>query len=104
MSHRIASSEYVVTLRRQADWPRVFERIRVVAETEVVLIRTRLRELTERLDPEVFWQVHRGAIVNVHRIAKITREGIERHAIVLRGSSEKIGVSWHFLLVQADVA
>ena len=69
---------------------------RVVTDTEDVLIRTPLRELTDGLDPEIFWQVHRGAIVNVRRIAKITREGVEKHSIVLRGSSEKIGVSRHF--------
>lgn len=69
---------------------------RVVTDTEDVLIRTPLRELTDGLDREIFWQVHRGAIVNVRRIAKITREGVEKHSIVLRGSSEKIGVSRHF--------
>ena len=69
---------------------------RVVTDTEDVLIRTPLKELTDGLDPEIFWQVHRGAIVNVRRIAKITRDGVEKHSIVLRGSKEKIGVSRHF--------
>ena len=69
---------------------------RVVTDTEDVLIRTPLKELTDGLDPEMFWQVHRGAIVNVRRIAKITRDGVEKHSIVLRGSTEKIGVSRHF--------
>ena len=69
---------------------------RVVTDTEDVLIRTPLKELTDGLDPEIFWQVHRGAIVNVRRIAKITRDGVEKHSIVLRGSTEKIGVSRHF--------
>ena len=69
---------------------------RVVTDTEDVLIRTPLKELTGGLDPEIFWQVHRGAIVNVRRIAKITRDGVEKHSIVLRGSTEKIGVSRYF--------
>ena len=69
---------------------------RVVSDTEDVLIRTPLKELTDGLDPEIFWQVHRGAIVNVRRIAKITRDGVEKHSIVLRGSTEKIGESRHF--------
>ena len=69
---------------------------RVVTDTEDVLIRTPLKELTDGLDPEIFWQVHRGAVVNVRRIAKITRDGVEKHSIVLRGSTEKIGVSRHF--------
>ena len=69
---------------------------RVVTDTEDVLIRTPLKELIDGLDPEIFWQVHRGAIVNVRRIAKITRDGVEKHSIVLRGSTEKIGVSRYF--------
>ncbi|MEQ1594085.1 MAG: LytTR family DNA-binding domain-containing protein [Casimicrobium sp.] len=69
---------------------------RVVTETEDVLIRTSLRELLDGLDPEVFWQVHRGSIVNVHRIAKITREGVEKHSLVLRGCKESLRVSRHF--------
>jgi DNA-binding LytR/AlgR family response regulator len=69
---------------------------RVVTETEDVLIRTPLKDLLGGLDPDVFWQVHRGAIVNVKRITKITREGVEKHSLVLRGSKEKISVSRHF--------
>jgi len=69
---------------------------RVVTESEDVLIRTPLKELLDGLDPEIFWQVHRGAIVNVHRISKITRDGVEKHSLVLRGSDERIGVSRHF--------
>jgi len=69
---------------------------RVVTETEDVLIRTPLKELLDGLDPDVFWQVHRGAIVNVRRIQRITRDGVEKHSLVLRGTPERIGVSRHF--------
>jgi DNA-binding LytR/AlgR family response regulator len=69
---------------------------RVVTESEDVLIRTSLKELLDGLDPAVFWQVHRGAIVNVNRITKIVREGVEKHSLVLRGAQEKIAVSRHF--------
>ena len=69
---------------------------RVVTEKEDVLIRTPLKDLVTGLDPDVFWQVHRGAIVNVSRISKITRDGVEKHSVVLRGCVEKISVSRHF--------
>jgi DNA-binding LytR/AlgR family response regulator len=69
---------------------------RVVTEKEDVLIRTSLRDLLDGLDPEVFWQVHRSAIVNVRRINTIKREGLEKHSLVLRGCDEKIAVSRHF--------
>ena len=69
---------------------------RVVTENDDVLIRTSLRELLDGLDPEVFWQVHRSAIVNVRRITRITRDGVEKHSVVLRGCDERIPVSRHF--------
>jgi DNA-binding LytR/AlgR family response regulator len=69
---------------------------RVVTDKEDVLIRTSLRDLLDGLDREVFWQVHRSAIVNVHRINTIKREGLEKHSLVLRGTDEKIAVSRHF--------
>jgi DNA-binding LytR/AlgR family response regulator len=69
---------------------------RVVTEKEDVLIRTSLRDLLDGLNPEVFWQVHRSAIVNVHRINTIKREGLEKHSLILRGTNEKIAVSRHF--------
>ncbi|MBL8310968.1 MAG: response regulator transcription factor [Burkholderiales bacterium] len=69
---------------------------RVVTENDDVLIRMSLRELMDGLDPEVFWQVHRSAIVNVRRINRITRDGVEKHSVVLRGSNERIAVSRHF--------
>jgi len=69
---------------------------RVVTENDDVLIRTSLRELLDGLDPEVFWQVHRSAIVNVRRITRITRDGVEKHSVILRGCEERIAVSRHF--------
>jgi DNA-binding LytR/AlgR family response regulator len=69
---------------------------RVVTEKEDVLIRTSLRDLLDGLNREVFWQVHRNAIVNVNRITTIKRDGIEKHSLLLRGHGERIAVSRHF--------
>ncbi len=69
---------------------------RVVTEKEDVLIRTSLRDLLDGLNREIFWQVHRNAIVNVNRIATIKRDGIEKHSLILRGHAERIAVSRHF--------
>ncbi len=33
------------------------------------IIRMPLRELLEQLDEEIFWQVHRGTVVNSQHIA-----------------------------------
>jgi DNA-binding LytR/AlgR family response regulator len=39
------------------------------------LIRKTIAELLAELDPELFWQVHRGTIVNVNEIAAVHRKG-----------------------------
>lgn len=38
-----------------------------------LLLRTPLRELIGSLDPEQFWQVHRGIVVNIAAIDKVNR-------------------------------
>lgn len=38
------------------------------------LIRTSLRELTQQLNPEQFWQVHRSTVVQVCKINKVNKD------------------------------
>ncbi|MGO4331699.1 LytR/AlgR family response regulator transcription factor [Cupriavidus sp. M-11] len=56
-------------------------------------IRLSLRELQARLDPQVFWQVHRGTIVRADAIATATRDDAGKITLTLRGSDDKVGVS-----------
>jgi len=65
------------------------------ADTEA-LIRTPLKELAAQLDPERFWQVHRGTIVNVSHVATTTRDLAGRVSIALRSRPEKVAVSRAF--------
>jgi DNA-binding LytR/AlgR family response regulator len=44
----------------------------ICAEGEA-LITMPLKELIERLDPAVFWQVHRGVIINVNAMKSVRR-------------------------------
>lgn len=44
---------------------------RVATAERDVLIRKTIRELAEALDPDVFWQIHRSAIVNVNQVASV---------------------------------
>ena len=60
------------------------------------LIRTSLRELGDQLDPQRFWQVHRGTIVNVAHIAATTRDLGGRTTIKLKARSETLLVSRAF--------
>ncbi len=56
------------------------------------LIRTPLRELVPRLNPQHFWQVHRSAVVNVKAIERVTRVN-GRMRVHLRGRTETLEVS-----------
>jgi len=60
------------------------------------LIRTSLRELGEQLDPDRFWQVHRGTIVNLAHVAATTRDLSGRTQIKLKSRPETLAVSRAF--------
>jgi len=57
------------------------------------LIRTPLKELAGQLDPQRFWQVHRGTIVNVKHIATTTRDLTGRITLRLKRRPEPLAVS-----------
>ena len=67
----------------------------VTAEGEA-LIRKPIKELFEALDPEMFWQIHRGAIVSLRAIARVDRDWRGEPVIVLKGRDEKLAVSRTF--------
>lgn len=64
----------------------------VVTRSERHLIRTSLRELRQRLDPEQFAQVHRSTIVNLRCIERIERDVLGRSFIHLRNHPDAISV------------
>ena len=67
----------------------------VTAEGEA-LIRKAIRELFDELDPEAFWQVHRGTIVNLRAIERVDRDWRDQPVIALKGRAEKLTVSRTF--------
>lgn len=69
---------------------------KVVTRAGDALIRKSIRELYEELDPEVFWQIHRGTIVSLRAIARVDRDWRGEPVIVLRDRAEKLGVSRTF--------
>ena len=66
---------------------------RIVLKDSEALVRTPLKELIEGLDEDVFWQVHRGTIVNAHVVDRAVREGPEKLILHIKGSNEKLVVS-----------
>jgi DNA-binding LytR/AlgR family response regulator len=64
----------------------------VTAEGES-LITTPLKELIERLDPAVFWQIHRGVVVNIHAVLSVRRTLAGHLDLRLRERTETLRVS-----------
>lgn len=71
--------------------------VRVVTARDEALIRVPLKELLVGLDPELFWQVHRGIVVCVRAIDRLRRDELGRHALELKGRGERLPVSAAFL-------
>lgn len=61
-------------------------------DTELVL-RTPLKDLVTQLDPQQFWQVHRGAVVQVGQIVAAHHSVLGKVTLTLRDRPEKIAVS-----------
>lgn len=66
---------------------------RIVMKDTEALMRSPLKELVEGLDEEIFWQVHRGVIVNANAIDRAVREAPEKLIIHLKGHKETLPVS-----------
>ncbi|HTA66181.1 MAG TPA: LytTR family DNA-binding domain-containing protein [Xanthomonadaceae bacterium] len=66
---------------------------RVATATDSAFIRTPLKELMLKLDPETFWRVHRNAIVRVAAIRQVKQDGDGRLLVWLHGIPEPLRVS-----------
>jgi DNA-binding LytR/AlgR family response regulator len=67
--------------------------VRVITADREHLIRVSLRELLPQLDPQRFWQVHRGTVVQAREISQALRDEAGRVSLVLRRRPERIAVS-----------
>lgn len=65
----------------------------VMTEAGELLIRTPIRELVGQLDPEVFWQVHRGTIVNAKFVTAARHDESGRVLLGVRDRPERLTVS-----------
>jgi len=71
--------------------------VRVVTAEGEALIRTPVKELLAGLDPDAFWQVHRGTLVRVSSIDRVRRDEFGKTRISLRGHHESLPVSAAFV-------
>lgn len=73
---------------------------RVVTTGDEAHVRKPLKEIADGLDPEDFWQVHRGVIVRASAIARAQRDDAGRIFLHLKQHPEKLQVSqawaWRF--------
>ena len=67
--------------------------INVVCQDSEALIRTSLKELLPQLDPQQFWQIHRGTIVNASAIATAVRDDACKLSLTLRQHPAQLRVS-----------
>lgn len=67
----------------------------VTAQGEAVIRKT-LKELGDELDPTSFWQVHRSAIVNVHAIDLVRRDGRGHMQLRLKGRADTLPVATQY--------
>ena len=70
--------------------------VRVVTADDEAIIRMPLKELLGGLDPDVFWQVHRGVLVRVQAIDRVRKDELGRHQLSVRGRSDVLPVSAAF--------
>jgi DNA-binding LytR/AlgR family response regulator len=67
--------------------------VRVLTAGREYLLRTALRELLPRLDPQVFWQVHRSIVVRSTAIHSVVRDEAGKLFLQLRQRPERLPVS-----------
>jgi DNA-binding LytR/AlgR family response regulator len=60
------------------------------------IIRMPLRELLEQLDDRIFWQVHRGTVVNSQHISLAKRDELGHLTLTFKGRKDEIAVSRQF--------
>nr|WP_298131224.1 LytTR family DNA-binding domain-containing protein [uncultured Pseudoxanthomonas sp.] len=70
--------------------------VRVVTADDEAIIRMPLKELLAGLDPDVFWQVHRGVLVRVRAIDRVRKDELGRHQLSVKGRSDVLPVSAAF--------
>jgi DNA-binding LytR/AlgR family response regulator len=65
----------------------------VLTRDAELLLRTPLKDLIEQLDPDRFWQVHRGTVVNVRQIVSAHHDLLGKVSLSLKDRREKVAVS-----------
>jgi DNA-binding LytR/AlgR family response regulator len=90
---QLGSVVHLVPVREVVYFEAADKYLRVLTTEREYLIRTSLRELLPQLDPEQFWQIHRGTVVQAACIETALRDEAGKVTLTLRGRPDKLGVS-----------
>lgn len=71
--------------------------VRVVTADGEAIIRTPIKDLLAGLDPDEFWQVHRGTVVRISAIDRVRKDELGKSLLRLRGRDEALPVSSAFV-------
>ena len=85
---RMVPVDEVLNLEAADKYVRVF-----TLDGSEVLLRTPLKELVQRLDAHVFWQIHRGSVVRASAIDSVTRDELGKLNLRLKGKQGRLAVS-----------
>lgn len=85
---RMVPVEEVLYLKAADKYVRVF-----TLDGGEVLLRTPLKELMQRLDAQVFWQIHRGSVVRASAIESVSRDEWGKLNLRLKGLQQGLAVS-----------
>ena len=69
---------------------------RVQTQGFEALIRKPIKELIDELDPDEFWQIHRGIVVRVDAVEQVSRNLRGNQVVHVKGSEERLEVSRSF--------
>ena len=67
--------------------------MRVLTADAEYLIRTPLKDLVAQLDPNEFWQIHRGTLVRASAVHAALRDSNGKLSLALTGRADKLPVS-----------
>jgi DNA-binding LytR/AlgR family response regulator len=69
----------------------------VITKESESLIRKPIKELADELDPQNFWRIHRGTIVNVQCVAQVSRSVTGKGVVRLKGRPESLAISRQYI-------
>jgi DNA-binding LytR/AlgR family response regulator len=90
---QIGSTLHLVPVEQVLYFEAADKYVRAVTAQRELLLRSALRELLPQLDPQRFWPVHRGTVVQARAIATAARDEAGRLWLTLHDRPERLAVS-----------